>query len=166
MIRTKIDHIHAVQPASRKFLYYWITRTGTTVPQLMQAPQNTGYAAGIWQNCGVWRRGTKDEERSGGGWAERGDVVGHCGRGWEDGWFASVWRFLSVKLLDSLDGTPSLEQFTSSFSSFTAGVSTSSLFSSFLISASILPGFRIGEDLASVFWLLRLLIHSMKSYDQ
>ena len=75
---------------------YWTTRTGTTVPQVMQAPQNTGFATGIWQNCGVWK-GVKGKERSGGGRAERGVVVGPCGSGWEDGRFAPVWKFLSVK---------------------------------------------------------------------
>ena len=59
-------------------LDYWTTRTGRTVPQVMQAPQNTGFAAGIWQNCGVWKKGVKGEERSGGGRAERGVVVGPC----------------------------------------------------------------------------------------
>ena len=110
-------------------LDYWTTRTGATVPQVMQAPQNTGFAAGIWQNCGVWK-GVKGEERSGGGKAERGVVVGPCWRGWEDGWFAPVWKFLSVKLVDSLDETSSPGQITSSFSSLTSGVATSYFFKS------------------------------------
>ena len=42
-------------------------------------------------------KGVKGEERSGSCWAGRGVVVGPCGRGWGDGWFAPVWKLLIVK---------------------------------------------------------------------
>ena len=96
-------------------LSYWNTQIGMTVPHVWQAPQNTQLATGIWPHCGVWKRGGNGGLKSGG---ETVGVLHSCGRGWESGELAPVWE-LGVKIGKPPVETPSLGQFSPSFSSFT-----------------------------------------------
>ena len=53
---------------------YWPANIGMTGPQHWQPPQNPQLAAGIWQYCGVWKRGKKGGVKRGGGGAEKGEI--------------------------------------------------------------------------------------------
>ena len=108
---------------------YWDDGPQHWQPVLQKNPQNPQFAAGIWQYCGVWKRGKQGGVKRGGGGTEKGEIEW----GWVDVGLAPDCEFLSVKFDDSLDETLSLGQSTSSLSSFT---STSSNFSSFLMTTS------------------------------
>ena len=53
---------------------YWTANIGMTGPQHRQPPQNPQFAAGIWQYCGVWKRGKKGGVKRGGGGTEKGEI--------------------------------------------------------------------------------------------
>ena len=100
--------------------------------------------------------------RRGGGGAEKGDNSGQVVFGLEGGVLTPDCEFLSVKIDDSRDETPSLGQTTSSLSSLTSSPASSFSFSSSSTSSITLSrgdadsfcNFALA-DLASVFWWLR-----------
>ena len=135
---------------------------GKIGPLQWQPPHNPQFATGVWQYCWALKEGMKGGEKMGGGGAEKGGIVGPNKWGGEDGGLAPDCEFLSVKIDDSRDETPSLGQTTSSLSSLTSSPASSFSFSSSSTSSITLSrgdadsfcNFALA-DLASVFWWLR-----------